>query len=151
MSPQSVFPRREAVDRGEVASETVSLDDAGDVVSALTSETARELVARIYDEPGTASDLAEDLGTSLQNAQYHLDRLEAAEVVEVVGTWYSKRGTEMDVYGPSNEPLVIVAGPLDVESPVEEAVVESVADEGQSPAGHSASEVSPGATVQDPH
>ncbi|WP_254829297.1 ArsR/SmtB family transcription factor [Haloglomus salinum] len=133
MAPQSVFPHREAVEREEVPSEAVSLDDAGDVVNALTSETARKLVDRIYAEPGTASDLAEDVDTSLQNVQYHLGRLETAGVVEVVGTWYSQRGNDMDVYGPSNEPLVIVAGPLDSEAVVEEATVESPADEDQSP------------------
>ncbi|WP_276260310.1 ArsR/SmtB family transcription factor [Haloglomus litoreum] len=133
MAPQSAFPHREAVEREEVSSEAVSLDDAGDVVNALTSETARKLVDRIYTEPGTTSELADDVGTSLQNAQYHLERLEDAGVVEVVGTWYSKRGNDMDVYGPSSEPLVIVAGPLDGEAVVEEAAAESTAGEDQSP------------------
>lgn len=124
MAPRSAFPVREEVER-EPSSEAVALDDAGDVVSALTSETARKLVNRVYDDPATASDLADAVDTSLQNAQYHLDQLEAAGVVEVVGTWYSKRGTDMDVYGPTNEPLVIVAGPIDDEAAVEAAVAES--------------------------
>jgi DNA-binding transcriptional ArsR family regulator len=152
MAPQSAFPRREAVEREEVPSEAVSLDDAGDVVNALTSETARKLVDRIYAEPTTASDLADAVGTSLQNAQYHLDRLEAAGIVEVVGTWYSQRGNDMDVYGPSNEPLVIVAGPLDDAAVAEEATVESPADEDQSPVAIGpppAPEAAPDATAPD--
>jgi DNA-binding transcriptional ArsR family regulator len=152
MPPRSAFPRREAVEREEVSSEAVSLDDAGDVVNALTSETARRLVDRIYTEPGTTSDLAAAVDTSLQNAQYHLDRLEAAGVVEVVGTWYSERGNDMDVYGPSNEPLVIVAGPLDEEAVAEEAAAASTADEDRSPVAAGAGpapEPGPDAAVRD--
>lgn len=80
------------------------------MINALTSETARTLVDRLYEEPATVSDLATTIGTSIQNAQYHLERLQAAGVIEVVGTWYSERGTEMDVYGPKNESLVLFAG-----------------------------------------
>jgi DNA-binding transcriptional ArsR family regulator len=124
MAPRSAFPVREEVEC-EPSSEAVALDDAGDVVSALTSETARKLVDHVYTEPATASELADAIDTSLQNAQYHLNQLEDAGVVEVVGTWYSKRGTDMDVYGPTNEPLVIVAGPIDDEAAVEAAVADS--------------------------
>lgn len=124
MAPRSAFPVREEVER-EPSSEAVALDDAGDVVSALTSETARKLVDHVYADPATASELADAIDTSLQNAQYHLNRLEEAGVIEVIGTWYSKRGTDMDVYGPTNEPLVIVAGPIDDEAAVEAAVAES--------------------------
>lgn len=127
MASESVFPVREEVER-EVSSAAVSLDDAGDVVSALTSETARRLVALVYDDPATASDLADAVDTSLQNVQYHLDRLVEAGVVEVVATWYSERGGDMDVYGASNEPLVIVAGPIEDEAAVEDAVSEPAAE-----------------------
>lgn len=133
MASQSAFPVRENVER-EVSSQAVALDDAGDVVNALTSETARKLVAHVYADPATASDLADAIDTSLQNAQYHLGRLEDAGVIEVVGTWYSERGTDMDVYGPTNEPLVIVAGPIDDEAAVEEAMSESSTGEGTRPA-----------------
>ncbi|WP_255150184.1 ArsR/SmtB family transcription factor [Halorarius halobius] len=127
-SPRSIFPVREDVDQ-EVSSQTMSLADAGDVVEALTSETARMLVDRVYEEPATASDLAAAVDTSLQNAQYHLSRLQEVGVIEVVDTWYSSRGRDMDVYGPSNEPLLIVAGKPGDESAVRRGLAESRADD----------------------
>lgn len=97
---------------------TVALEDADDVVDALTSDTARAVLAHLYGESATASDVASAVQTSVQNAQYHLDRLVAAGIVEVVGSWYSERGTEMDVYGPRNEPLIVVAGAPDADETV---------------------------------
>jgi hypothetical protein len=40
----------------------------------------------------------------------HLERLEEAGAVEVVGTAYSEKGREMDLYAPADQPLVIFAG-----------------------------------------
>lgn len=108
-STRSIFPIREAVEH-EASPTTVRLEDADEMVDALTSDTAREILQHLYTEPATASDLAAAVDTSVQNAQYHLTRLEAADVVDVVGSWYSERGTEMAVYGPRNDPLVVVAG-----------------------------------------
>ncbi|MFB6205714.1 MAG: ArsR/SmtB family transcription factor [Haloglomus sp.] len=145
MASQSAFPLCEEVDR-EVSSETVGLEEAGDVVNALTSATARALVEQVYAEPATASELADAADTTLQNAQYHLDRLREAGVVEVVDTWYSERGNHMDVYGPTSEPLVIVAGPLDAEATLEEAMDESPAGDevmDESPARNEATDDSP--------
>ena len=90
----------------------VDLDDetADDVFAALSSATARNIVSELYTEPATASDVADAVDTSLQNARYHLDKLQAAGVIEPVDTWYSSRGTEMTVYAPTNEPLVVAAG-----------------------------------------
>ena len=53
--------------------------------------------------------VASDVETSLQNAHYRLHRLESAGAVEIVGTTYSEKGREMDVYAPSAEPLVFVS------------------------------------------
>ena len=91
----------------------VELDDdvADEVFAALSAGTARDILKRLYHEPGTATDVAEAADTSLQNARYHLDKLQAAGLVEEVDTWYSSRGTEMTVYAPTNEPLVVAAGP----------------------------------------
>jgi len=88
----------------------LALPEAGEMIAALTADTARALLARTQEEPATASDLADAVGTSLQNTQYHLERLREAGLVEVVDTWYSERGTEMSVYAAANDPLVIVAG-----------------------------------------
>jgi DNA-binding transcriptional ArsR family regulator len=108
----SPFPLRNPV--ASAAEETprlVDLDDdvADDVFEALSAGTARSLLAACYDEPATASELAEEVDTSLQNARYHLDTLLDAGLVEVVDTWYSERGTEMKVYAPANEALVLFA------------------------------------------
>ncbi len=88
----------------------VDSEDADDLMSALTSRTARRLLSILHEEPAPPSGLADQVDTSLQNVQYHLERLEDAGAVEVVGTAYSEKGREMDVYAPAAEPLVIYAG-----------------------------------------
>ncbi len=90
----------------------VNIDDeaADDVFAALSSDTARAILQSLYDEPTTASEVAEAVDTSLQNARYHLEKLQTAGLVEEIDTWYSSRGTEMTVYGPTSEPLVVAAG-----------------------------------------
>ncbi|MFB6354714.1 MAG: helix-turn-helix domain-containing protein [Halobacteriales archaeon] len=91
----------------------VELEDeaADDVFAALSAGTARDILGRLYEEPATATDVAEAADTSLQNARYHLEKLKSAGLVEAVDTWYSSRGTEMTVYAPTSEPLVVAAGP----------------------------------------
>jgi DNA-binding transcriptional ArsR family regulator len=84
-------------------------DDAEDLLSALSSTTAREMLAALHDEPTNPAALAETVDTSLQNVQYHLGRLESAGAIRVVDTVYSEKGREMDVYAPADRPLVVVA------------------------------------------
>ncbi|MBB6645471.1 ArsR/SmtB family transcription factor [Halobellus ruber] len=84
-------------------------DDAEDLLGALSSTTARRILATLHDEPANPAALAESVDTSLQNVQYHLDRLESAGAIEVVDTVYSEKGREMDVYAPADRPLVVVA------------------------------------------
>ncbi len=85
-------------------------DEAGELMAALSSETARRLLAELHEDPAPPGELADRVDTSLQNAQYHLEKLENAGAVEVVGTAYSEKGREMAVYGPADSPLVIYAG-----------------------------------------
>jgi DNA-binding transcriptional ArsR family regulator len=85
-------------------------DDADDLLAALSSTTARELLAALHDEPMTASAVADRVDTSLQNTQYHLEKLERADVIRVVDTAYSEKGREMNVYAPADQPLVVFAG-----------------------------------------
>ena len=85
-------------------------DDADELIAALGSETAREILTRLHDEPATKSELADAVGTSLQNVQYHLSKLDGADLVDVVDTTYSEKGREMDVYAAADEPLVLFAG-----------------------------------------
>lgn len=61
----------------------------------------------------TPSELAEQVDTSIQNVQYHLEKLESAELIEVADTWYSEKGREMSVYAPTNGPLVVFPGSAD--------------------------------------
>ena len=91
----------------EAEPRVLDLDAAADVFGALGSGTARDLLAGLHGSPAPPSELAAALGTSVQNVGYHLDRLEAAGLVEVVGTRYSEKGAEMDVYAPAGSPLVI--------------------------------------------
>ncbi|MGM0716118.1 MAG: ArsR/SmtB family transcription factor [Halobacteriota archaeon] len=81
-----------------------------DLLAALSSETARRILATLHEEPAPPGELADRVDTSLQNAQYHLAKLEDAGAIEVVGTAYSEKGREMSIYGPADSPLVIFAG-----------------------------------------
>lgn len=88
----------------------VDSDDADELLGALSSDTARGLLSELHDQPATASELSERADTSLQNAQYHLKKLEDAELITAVDTIYSEKGREMKVYAPADGPLVLFAG-----------------------------------------
>jgi DNA-binding transcriptional ArsR family regulator len=88
----------------------VDTEDAESVISTLSSETARRILAELHADPAPASEIADRADTTLQNAQYHLGRLSEAGLVEVAGTAYSEKGREMDVYAPADRALVVVAG-----------------------------------------
>ena len=85
-------------------------DEADDLIAALGSETARAILSTLHDRPATKSEIADEVDTSLQNVQYHLSRLDEADLVDVVDTAYSEKGREMDVYAAADEPLVLFAG-----------------------------------------
>jgi DNA-binding transcriptional ArsR family regulator len=85
-------------------------DEADDLIAALGSETSRDILSTLHDRPATKSELADEVDTSLQNVQYHLSRLDEADLVDVVDTVYSEKGREMDVYAAADEPLVLFAG-----------------------------------------
>jgi len=85
-------------------------EDADDLLDAMSAETARQLLSVLHETPATPSELADTVDTSIQNAQYHLENLQEAGAIEVVDTVYSEKGREMNVYGPADRPLVVVAG-----------------------------------------
>lgn len=85
-------------------------DDASNLLSALSAETTRSVLTALHEEPATASGVADRVETSIQNAQYHLEKLEEAELIEEVDTCYSEKGREMSVYAPTNGPLVVFPG-----------------------------------------
>ncbi|WP_435320014.1 ArsR/SmtB family transcription factor [Haloarchaeobius sp. TZWSO28] len=103
-------PDTSAADDAEPRVIGLDSDDADDLIGALSSSTARQLLTALHDEPATPSKLADAVDTSLQNTQYHLEKLEDADIIEVVDTAYSAKGREMKVYAPSNQPLVVFAG-----------------------------------------
>jgi DNA-binding transcriptional ArsR family regulator len=92
--------------------DVVALDDeaAEEVFSSLSSATARSILTVLYDQPMAASEVAEEVGTSLQNVNYHLNNLRNGGLIEAIDTSYSDQGKEMKVYAPTNKALVIFAG-----------------------------------------
>jgi DNA-binding transcriptional ArsR family regulator len=109
----SIFPLRDTVTQDEQGGpRLLDLDDdtADEVFEALAAGTTREIFLALHEQPQTASDLADRTDTSVQNVQYHLGKLEDVELIESVDTWYSERGSEMDVYAPTDESLVLFAG-----------------------------------------
>ena len=109
----TIFPLRDAVDLDDGREpRLVDLNDevADEVFQALSSGTTRQIFSALHETPQTTSDLAEVTDTSVQNVQYHLEKLVGADLVDVVDTWYSERGTAMKVYAPSDEALVLFAG-----------------------------------------
>jgi DNA-binding transcriptional ArsR family regulator len=85
-------------------------DAADDLISALSSRTARRVLAELHEDPASPSALADRVDTSLQNVQYHIENLSEADVIEVVDTVYSEKGREMEVYAPADRALVVFAG-----------------------------------------
>lgn len=120
-----LLPHRPPVDEPDRETRVVELDtaEAAELCGVLASETATEILAELSDEPMVASDVADRVGTSLQNAHHHLGRLRDAELVRVVDTWYSSRGSEMKVYAPVNERLVIAQPGSDADPSPEETEV----------------------------
>ncbi|AXR83004.1 winged helix-turn-helix domain-containing protein [Natrarchaeobaculum sulfurireducens] len=106
-----LFPFRSETPSKDGAPRVVDLEgeDADAVFGALSSTTARRIYARLDDEPGTPSDVADAIDSSIQNVRYHLEKLEDAGLVEVVDTWYSSRGNEMSVYATTDGPLIVTS------------------------------------------
>lgn len=107
--------RRSRVDYtpSERANLTVDGGAQNDVFRVLSSETAQAILGTLGDDPKPASEIAEAVGTSLQNTHYHLERLVAADLVEPVDTWYSVKGREMAVYALTAEELLLQFGSRD--------------------------------------
>ncbi len=105
----TALPLRPSIDHSPKDQSTLELTDdrTGAVLQALSSETARGILACIEETPGTASDIVEQTDTSMQNIQYHLSKLEDADLIAPVDTWYSSKGREMTVYAATADQFVI--------------------------------------------
>lgn len=87
--------------------EELSLEEAGGLLDALSSESSRAILHLLSRTPTNVANLAKQLGTSTQNVTYHTQQLQNAGLIEVVGTRYSSRGREMNVYAPAQSAIVI--------------------------------------------
>lgn len=116
-----LLPHRPEVTALDRDVEFIDFDNASDIFNVLSSTTARTILASLYRNPGPASDLANRVDTSLQNVTYHLARLQNVGLVTVVARWYSAKGREMNVYAPTNEPLVLIAGPANETEAIKQA------------------------------
>jgi predicted ArsR family transcriptional regulator len=96
----------------ETYPDVLTIDDemTDEVLSSVSSETARRILASVHDTPKIPIDLAEELDTTTQNIRYHLDNLEDAGLIEVTDVCYSEKGREMYVYEPSDAPSMLVFG-----------------------------------------
>ena len=100
---------------GELQTLWLDSEEAGDLLSSIACDTARNLLTALHGEPSTASELAEQVDTSLQNARHHLQNLQEAGLVRIADTRYSSKGREMNVYAPSEDPMVVFVGRQDDE------------------------------------
>ncbi|MEF8840036.1 MAG: helix-turn-helix domain-containing protein [Haloarculaceae archaeon] len=98
---------------GELRTLWLDSEEAGDLLSSIACDTARDVLTALHEEPATASETADRVDTSLQNARHHLGNLEDAGLVRVADTRYSSKGREMNVYAPSEDPMVVFVGRQD--------------------------------------
>ncbi|WP_330631578.1 ArsR/SmtB family transcription factor [Halocatena halophila] len=112
-----ILPFRPTVRTSDLDPRVVGLvDSAGNqLFDALSSETAREILAQLHEEPATPSELASALDCSRQVVHYHLDTLLSTELIRAADTGYSEKGVEMTIYAPVADPLVIKHEPTDAE------------------------------------
>ncbi|WP_435317747.1 ArsR/SmtB family transcription factor [Haloarchaeobius sp. TZWSO28] len=110
-----IFPIKRAVEHEPGQSKLVGLTDetADEVFATLSSATARTILEALYEEPHTPADLREVTGTTLQNVHYHLTNMENAGLIEVVDTWYSEKGSAMNVYAPCARAVLVMASSRD--------------------------------------
>lgn len=85
-------------------------DRTAEMISTLSGETALTVFRMLTDEALTASEIADRLDLSVQNASYHLENLQDADLVEVIDTCYSEKGREMEIYAVTSEPKILVLG-----------------------------------------
>lgn len=81
-------------------------ESANAVLKAIGSETTRDILACLHEDPQPPSRLADAIDTSIANVDYHLRKLQDAGLITAVDTWYSEKGNEMQVYAPTCDPLV---------------------------------------------
>lgn len=85
-------------------------EEADELIGSLSSDTARSVLTALHEQPRTASELSEQVETSVQNVRHHLTNLQDSGLVRVAETRYSVKGREMNVYEPTDDSLVVCVG-----------------------------------------
>ena len=98
---------------GELQTLWLDSEEAGDLLSSIACDTARDVLTALHGEPATASEVADRVDTSLQNARHHLENLQDAGLIRIADTRYSSKGREMNVYAPAEDPTVVFVGRQD--------------------------------------
>ena len=88
-------------------------DTFADVLDALGSDTARSILRSVQAQPLTASEIADRVDTSIQNASYHLRTLTDVGLIRVVDTVYSEKGCEMNLYYAVDTALLLETTPTE--------------------------------------
>lgn len=94
----------------------ISLDNPRNVeelklmAEELDSDTGRSVYVQIYGGTETISDVAQNLGISVQLASYHVEKLLMAGLIRERGdgNWFSQKGKRVAHYVSSNVALLIV-------------------------------------------
>jgi DNA-binding transcriptional ArsR family regulator len=115
MAPENnLLPLTPSVDISDEQPRTVDMltEEGIRMLNALGSETARKILAVLREEPATTSDVADQVGMTVQTVHYHMEQFKDAGLIRVVSTHYSSRGSEMDVHAIDGTPLILVCGDM---------------------------------------
>lgn len=119
---QRLLPFRPVLESNNTSPRVLDLtgEDADLVFDALSSTTARRILAALHSEPAPPSELADTLDLSLQNVHYHIRNLRDADLIKEVEKGYSEKGVEMSIYAPTSEPVVFSGSASDEQSELRE-------------------------------
>lgn len=110
-----IAPEIAAEDRADSEPIIVTLAHHGETFDVLSSQTARDIVSVLAKSATTVSNLATTVDTTIQNVNYHLDRLQSVGLITAVGKKYSERGREMTLYALDGSLCIVVIGQLNAE------------------------------------
>lgn len=108
--PSDAQPVQQEGGEGELRVLWLDDEESEQLISSLSSDTARSILTALHEAPATASELSDAVDTSLQNIKHHLTNLQEAGLVQVADTRYSVKGREMNVYAPTDDSLVVCVG-----------------------------------------
>ena len=78
------------------------------VAETITSSTSRKILDYLAGvETASESEVSETLSLAISTVHYHLQKLVEAELVEVSGFTYSKKGREINRYALANKYIII--------------------------------------------